>query len=139
MTNQLRYRKGRPLSSIVLLLALFTFIFFQGALPFPEPAFAQAARESDFPHAMHQSMAEMRRDMAAAPMTGDPDRDFAEMMIPHHQGAVNMARAELMYGNNPVLRRLAQEIIVDQQSEIEVMKLWLKNHPPKAGSGGPKK
>jgi len=54
-------------------------------------------------------------------MTGDPDHDFAAMMIPHHQGAIDMAKAELLYGRNPVLRRLAQEIIVTQNSEITVM------------------
>jgi len=47
------------------------------------------------------------------------------MMIPHHQGAIDMAKAELLYGKDPRMRRLAQEIIVDQQSEIEAMKLWL--------------
>jgi YVTN family beta-propeller protein len=63
--------------------------------------------------------------MAAAPMDGTVDRDFASMMIPHHRGAVAMAKAELSYGSNPVMRRLAQEIIVDQQSEIDAMLLWL--------------
>jgi len=64
--------------------------------------------------------------MEKAPMTGDPDHDFAAMMIPHHQGAVDMAKAELLYGKDPVLRRLAQEIIVTQEQEIEVMRLRLK-------------
>jgi uncharacterized protein (DUF305 family) len=48
------------------------------------------------------------------------------MMIPHHQGAIDMAKAELIYGKAPVMRRLAQEILVDQQSEIDVMQLWLR-------------
>jgi uncharacterized protein (DUF305 family) len=43
------------------------------------------------------------------------------MMIPHHQGAIDMAKAELLYGKDPVLRRLAQEIIITQNSEIQVM------------------
>jgi len=59
--------------------------------------------------------------MKAAPMTGDPDHDFAAMMIPHHQGAIDMAKAELLYGRNPILRRLAQEILVTQASEVAVM------------------
>ena len=139
MTNQFRNQRRRPKYLIALLCFLFMFRLFPGGFSFPERAFAQAGRESEFPQAMHRSMAEMQRGMEAAPMTGEPDRDFAAMMIPHHQGAVDMARVELMYGNDPVLRRLAQEIIVDQQSEIEVMKLWLKKHPPKAGPGGPKK
>jgi uncharacterized protein (DUF305 family) len=64
--------------------------------------------------------------MVSAPMTGDPDHDFAAMMIPHHQAAIDMAKVELLYGKDPVLRRLAQEIIVTQEQEIEVMRMRLK-------------
>ena len=80
---------------------------------------------SRFMQAMNASMERMDRQMASAPMTGNVDRDFASMMIPHHQGAIDMAKAQLIYGKDPVMRRLAQEILVDQQSEIEVMQLWL--------------
>jgi YVTN family beta-propeller protein len=80
------------------------------------PAFAQE---------LMQSMAKMDKAMMAAPMLGDPDHDFAAMMIPHHQGAVDMAAAVLLHGKDPVLRRLAQEIIVTQRQEIEVMRLRL--------------
>jgi Domain of unknown function (DUF305) len=51
------------------------------------------------------------------------------MMMPHHQGAIDMAKAELLYGKDPVMRRLAEEIIVDQQSEIQAMQLWLSKQP----------
>jgi uncharacterized protein (DUF305 family) len=51
------------------------------------------------------------------------------MMIPHHQGAIEMAKVELQFGTDPTLRRLAQEIIVTQQSEIDVLKLALRNYP----------
>lgn len=61
--------------------------------------------------------------------SGDVDRDFSAMMIPHHQGAIAMARAELRYGRNETLRRIAQEIIVDQQQEIAVMRLALDQPP----------
>ena len=80
---------------------------------------------AQFMHAMNASMKHMDIDMASAPMSGDIDHDFAAMMIPHHQGAVDMAKAELSYGKDPVMRRLAQEIIVDQESEIDAMQLWL--------------
>lgn len=70
---------------------------------------------------MGAAMVSMDDAMKGAPMTGDPDHDFAAMMIPHHQGAIDMAKAELLYGKNPVLRRLAQEIVVTQASEITVM------------------
>jgi Domain of unknown function (DUF305) len=63
------------------------------------------------------------------PFSGDADRDFARMMIPHHQGAIDMALAELRFGRDKRLRRLAQEIIVDQQQEIVVMRLALGDSP----------
>jgi uncharacterized protein (DUF305 family) len=55
--------------------------------------------------------------------SNDVDRDFVAVMVPHHQGAIDMAEAELMYGHNEPLRRLAQEIIVTQQQEITAMRL----------------
>src|SRR5229473_2546043 len=67
------------------------------------------------------AMNKMMADMTAKP-TGDVDRDFVAMMVPHHQGAVDMAKAELRYGHNEQLRRLAQEIVVTQQQEIAVMR-----------------
>ena len=57
------------------------------------------------------------------------------LMLPHHQGAVDMAKAELLHGSDPEMRRLAQEIITDQQSEIQLMRLWLEQQ--KAGSANP--
>ena len=81
---------------------------------------------SQFMQVMNGSMKRMDRQMATAPMNGNVDHDFASMMIPHHKGAIDMAKAELIYGKNTVMRRLAQEILVDQQSEIDAMQLWLK-------------
>ena len=77
--------------------------------------------DNSFDAQMNQAMELMHRDMAVAP-SGDPDRDFAAMMIPHHQGAVDMARIQLQFGKDPVLRRLAEGIIVEQLQEIDVMK-----------------
>ena len=82
-------------------------------------------KASQFMQAMHGSMERMDRQMATAPMNGNADHDFASMMIPHHQGAIDMAKAELIYGMDPLMRRLAQEILVDQQSEIDATRLWL--------------
>jgi len=81
-----------------------------------------------FMKAMDASMRKMDREMLTAPMDGNVDHDFATMMIPHHQGAIEMAEAELSYGKDPVMRRLAQEILVDQQSEIDAMILWLNKN-----------
>jgi uncharacterized protein (DUF305 family) len=87
----------------------------------------------EFMEAMDASMSKMQKGMTSAPMSGDVDHDFATMMIPHHQGAIDMAKAELSYGKDPVIRRLAQEILVDQQSEIDAMQLWLsKTQQPDA-------
>ena len=74
---------------------------------------------------MNATMAKMDRSMKAAPMNGDVDHDFVTMMIPHHDGAIEMAKDELLYGKDPTMRRMAQEILVDQQSEIDAMNLWL--------------
>src|SRR6185312_1366862 len=68
------------------------------------------------------AMKKMMGDMAVKP-TGDVDADFVAMMVPHHQGAIDMALAVLRHGHNPQIRRLAQEIIVSQQQEIAVMRL----------------
>ena len=68
------------------------------------------------------AMEKMMMDMSIKP-TGDIDADFVAMMVPHHQGAIDMAKAELRYGKNEQLRRLAQEIIVTQQQEIAAMRL----------------
>jgi uncharacterized protein (DUF305 family) len=90
------------------------------------PEAFRASTEKPFPMLMDDAMAVMDNGMKNAPMTGDPDHDFAAMMVPHHQGAVDMAKVELLYGKDPVLRRLAQEIIVSQEQEIEVMRMRLK-------------
>lgn len=83
---------------------------------------------SQFTQDMDASMKEMDHDMSVAPMDGNADHDFAAMMIPHHQGAVEMAKAELSHGRDPTMRRLAEEIIADQKSEIDLMNLWIKEH-----------
>jgi hypothetical protein len=81
------------------------------------------------------AMTRMMRDMEAVKPTGDVDRDFVAMMVPHHQGAIDMALAVLRYGRNEQLRRLAQEIIVTQQQEIAAMRLAVGEPlPPSAPS-----
>ena len=91
-----------------------------------------AAPESDFMQANAAVMDRMMAGMAAKP-AGDVDIDFVDMMEPHHQGAIEMAELELRYGRNERLRRIAQEIIVDQQQEIAAMRLALgRALPPPA-------
>jgi uncharacterized protein (DUF305 family) len=81
-----------------------------------------AGDEAPFLTENDAAMKKMMDDMATTP-TGDVDADFVAMMVPHHQGAIEMAIAVLRYGRNPRIRRLAQEIIVTQQQEIAVMRL----------------
>src|SRR5262252_3445274 len=95
----------------------------------PTAAFA-ASTERSFEQLMEDAMRGMHRGMHNAPRTDDPDRDFVTMMIPHHQGAIDMAKAQLLFGTDPQMRRLAQAIITDQQSEIALMQLWLQQHRP---------
>jgi uncharacterized protein (DUF305 family) len=86
---------------------------------------AALAQTNDFATAMAGAMQRMHQAMAV-PSTGDFDRDFAAIMIPHHQGAIDMAEAELRFGKDERLRRLAQGIIVEQRQEISVMQAILK-------------
>jgi uncharacterized protein (DUF305 family) len=80
--------------------------------------------DSAFLAQLHVSMTRMMAGMDARP-AGNVDTDFVSTMVPHHQGAIDMAEAELTSGTNPQLRRIAQEIIVDQQQEITAMRLAL--------------
>lgn len=79
-------------------------------------------------HAAMQAHHKMMAAMNVKP-TGNPDRDFVLMMIPHHQGAIDMARVQLDFGHDPAIRALAQEIIAAQEKEIGEMQEWLKANP----------
>jgi hypothetical protein len=87
---------------------------------------SQTAPRSDssqrFAPQMDAGMKKMMNDMHAAGYTGNPDVDFLAMMIPHHEGAVEMARLALIHGKDPLTRRLAEEIIASQTAEIAAMK-----------------
>src|SRR5437588_9679796 len=69
---------------------------------------------SNFSELITDAMIKMHEDMTTPQQTGDADRDFLAMMIPHHQGAVDMARLVLIYGRDPLVRQLATEIIAGQ-------------------------
>jgi Domain of unknown function (DUF305) len=83
---------------------------------------SEASDEAPFLAENSTAMTKMMNDMAVKPV-GDVDRDFVAMMVPHHQGAIDMALAVLRYGHNAQIKRLAQEIIVTQQQEIAAMRL----------------
>ena len=88
-----------------------------------EPDVAAFAAEND------AAMARMMKSMHVQP-SGNVDRDFAVMMIAHHQGAIDMALAELRHGRNERLKRLANEIVVEQRQEITVMQAVLDEELP---------
>jgi len=84
--------------------------------------FATDDAEKQFLRDNEAAMSKMMAAMAVTP-SGDVDKDFVATMVPHHQGAIEMAQAQLRYGHNEQLRRIAQEIIVTQTQEIAVMRL----------------
>ena len=104
------------------------------------PEFERFVREMD------QGMERMMHAMHAPGYTGDADVDFLAMMIPHHQGAIDMARAVLVHGRDPATRRLAEDIIASQRVEIDGMKRRLEalargaaggDYPELGGTRGP--
>ena len=86
-----------------------------------------APLQEDYWSALTASSHKMHAAMASVQKSGGCDADFVKLMLPHHQAAIEMAKAQLLYGKDPQVRRLAQEIITDQQSEIDLMQLWLRN------------
>ena len=77
--------------------------------------------------------ARMHRDMAIA-LSGDPDRDFAEMMIAHHQGAIDMARVVMEHGRDAEIRALAEEVVATQEREVAFLRGWLTRVPGAAAA-----
>lgn len=112
---------GRTLLSVVIVLTIAALC---GPSAFAARLQTAASDEAPFLAENDTAMTRMMDDMSVKP-TGDVDRDFVAMMVPHHQGAIDMAQAELRYGHNEQLRRIAQEIVVEQQQEIVAMRVAL--------------
>jgi uncharacterized protein (DUF305 family) len=102
-----------------------------GAAAAVAPVFV-ASTAKPFAALMVDAMAVMDDGMRRAPMNGQPEHEFVTMMIPHHQGAVDMAKALLLTTTDPALRNMAQGIVAEQQIEIQLMQQWLKDHPAAA-------
>ena len=111
-----------------LLILLLAFIILNGSAWAQDHKHHKQASEKQTPEftkfmkEMDAGMKKMMDDMHSPGYSGDPDVDFLAMMIPHHEGAVEMARLELIHGCDPLVRRLAEDIIAGQQVEIEAMK-----------------
>ncbi|CAH2601684.1 conserved exported protein of unknown function [Rhodovastum atsumiense] len=88
------------------------------------PAPADAAAIAGYEAAMRRMHEQMN-----VPWSGNADRDFVLAMIPHHQGAVDMAQVLLQHGSDPQIRKLAEDVIRTQQAEIAMMRAWLAAHP----------
>jgi uncharacterized protein (DUF305 family) len=93
-----------------------------------QPPVFVASTAKPFAALIDDAMAVMDDGMRRAPMSGVPEHDFVAMMIPHHQGAIDMAKALLLRTTDPELRNLAQGIITEQQNEIQLMQAWLRRH-----------
>ena len=117
MLQSLRPDLGMAIFSASILLGIAASLAHDAHVPSQPPA-----NEAAFLKENDAAMDKMMSAMQVKP-TGDIDRDFVAMMAPHHQGAIDMAVIELRYGKNETLRRIAQEIIVDQMQEIAAMKL----------------
>jgi uncharacterized protein (DUF305 family) len=88
-----------------------------------KPAASDPASTKDFKVAHMKMMEDMHMEF-----TGNSDVDFVQGMIPHHQGAIDMAKVQLQHGRDPELRKMAQKIISDQEKEIAEMQAWLRKN-----------
>ena len=112
---------------LVVISTLFCVLASQAQDAMRTPARNKSTNDPAWPE-LQSSMEKMHMSMTSIKASGESDVDFVKLMIPHHQAAVDMARTQLLFGKDPQMRRLAQEIITDQQSEIELMNLWLKQY-----------
>jgi uncharacterized protein (DUF305 family) len=104
--------------------------FVAAIMTLPAAAQMQHGATADTPaaKASMQAHKKMMDAMNAVHPTGDQDKDFVTMMIPHHQGAIDMAEVELKYGKDPEMKALSEKIIADQKKEIAQMQKWLSAH-----------
>jgi uncharacterized protein (DUF305 family) len=90
---------------------------------------AQTGSDAPEARALRDASTAMHAGMTGVRQSGDPDRDFVASMIPHHQGAIDMATIELQFGKDAETRQLAEQIITAQQQQIAEMNAWLAKHP----------
>lgn len=119
-------RRSKLGAALALATLLSGAAFAQAADPHTGHSMAAPSGKSTSPSnaAYEQANAKMHKDMAV-PLTGDADVDFLAGMIPHHQGAIDMAAIVLKHGKDPKVKKLAQDIVAAQKREIAMMQAWL--------------
>ncbi len=121
--------KSALLMSALLLTALPVGARAEGAEGMDHSKMHHPAAATDAPRDIYAgAMDKMHQDMMAVKPTGDADVDFVRGMIPHHQGAVDMAKVVLEKGKDPEIKKMAEQVIKAQESEILFMNNWLKAH-----------
>lgn len=118
---------SRQFRRLLALLILIPLVALAARRQVPQAQGRMAMQDPNWTELMG-SMDRMNAALASVEPSGADDEDFVRLMLPHHQAAIDMAKSELIYGKDPQIRRLAQEIITDQQSEIQLMQLWVKQH-----------
>ena len=118
---------NRQFWRMAVLLILIPFVALAARRQVPQTHGQMAMKDPNWEELIG-SMDRMHTAMTSIEPSGVDDNDFVQVMLPHHQAAIDMAKSELIYGNDPQIRRLAQEIITDQQLEIQLMRLWVKQH-----------
>lgn len=114
--------------AVVALAAAISFAAI-GASRGQTPASAPAPEATANHQAMMAAVERLRRDVQGAPVKGDMDVDFVDLMIFHHQGAIDMANLYLSYGRDPMIRTMVQRIVVDREREIAEFRVWQGKHP----------
>jgi hypothetical protein len=132
-------KRPPPVAARLVAATSLWMIFGAAVLASADPARPSISSPSEAPF-LRENEAAMRKMMVGTviPPSGDVDRDFADMMAPHHQGAIDMAIAVLRHGHNEQIRRLAQETVIKQQQEI-VPCAWRSGRPLRLPSQRPRR